>query len=115
MKYIFRTFSTRLLHFFLISLLRNSKTTTPLGNTQNGTMNHKLTVQCAMKHSYTKVCYLTRNRPLRRKLRMSGHFQGEGVDFLNRTSLTPLRSFGKYQFKPFQLSFFSGFIYQDLF
>ena len=49
-------------------------------------------------------------------------FQSEEVEFfLNRTSLTPpssdfcCASFGKYQFKPFQLSFFSGFLYQDLF
>ena len=47
-------------------------------------------------------------------------FQGEGVEFfLNRTSLTPSNfgcaSFGKYQLKPSQLSFFSGFYTKIMF
>ena len=47
-------------------------------------------------------------------------FKGEKASFfLNRTSLTPsdfwCASFGKYQFKPFQLSFFSGFYIKIMF
>ena len=47
-------------------------------------------------------------------------FQGEGIEFfLNRTSLTPsdfwCASFGKYRFKLFQISFFSGFYIKIMF
>ena len=47
-------------------------------------------------------------------------FQGEGVEFFfNRTSLTPsdfwCASFGKYRFKPFQISFFIGFYIKIIF
>ena len=61
---------------------------------------------------------LTLTRPLRRKLRMRWLFDlskvKESSFFLNRTSLTPpsdfcCASFRKYQFKSFQLSFYSGF------
>ena len=47
-------------------------------------------------------------------------FQGEGVEFFLIGPHWPpsdfwCASFEKYQFKPFQLSFFSGFLYRDLF
>ena len=46
-------------------------------------------------------------------------FKGEGFEFFWIGPLWPpsdfwCASFGKNQFKPFQLSFFSGFLYQDL-
>ena len=47
-------------------------------------------------------------------------FQGEGVEFFEIGPHGPLlkfccESFGKYLLKPFRLSFFSGFLYHNLF
>ena len=66
---------------------------------------------------------LTFTHPLRKKLRMRWFFDVSKVkeaSFFKSDLTDPLSdflcaSFWKYQFKPFQLSFFSGFLYQDLF
>ena len=49
------------------------------------------------------------------------HFPGEGVEFFFKSDLTDppsdfwCASFGKYRFKPFQISFFSGFYIKIIF
>ena len=67
---------------------------------------------------------LTLKRLLRRKLRRRWFFDisevKESSFFLNRTSLTApsdfwCASFGKYRFRPFQISFFSGFYIKIMF
>ena len=66
--------------------------------------------------------FLTLTRPLRRKLRTWWLFDVSKVkkpSFLKQTSLTPsdfwCSFFGEYQFKPFQLSFFSEFYTKIMF
>ena len=84
-----------------------------------------LLINCIIISSIPFFCtwILTLTRLLRRKLRMWCFFDismvKESSFFLIEPHWPPLdfwcSSFGKYQFKPFKLSFFSGFLYQDQF